>query len=98
MIGRDFFLKPFPSDGPQPALQITGRIERSSNALSVSYELLGPLKELEIPAQEGNQSRKNSLWEETCFELFLGIKNSSRYWEFNISPAGHLNVYPIKSS
>jgi hypothetical protein len=33
------------------------------------------------------------LWEDTCFEFFLGIKNSAQYWEFNLSPAGHWNVY-----
>ncbi|MBU4232875.1 MAG: DOMON-like domain-containing protein, partial [Proteobacteria bacterium] len=33
------------------------------------------------------------LWEETCFEFFLGVKDSPQYWEFNLSLAGHWNVY-----
>jgi hypothetical protein len=37
------------------------------------------------------------LWEETCLELFLGAKGSGRYWEFNLSPAGHWNVYRFTS-
>ena len=41
--------------------------------------------------------RKNGLWEETCFEFFLGVKGSERYWEFNLSPSGHWNVYRFKS-
>ena len=38
-------------------------------------------------------ARRDRLWEETCFEFFLAVKNSPRYWEFNLSPAGHWNVY-----
>ena len=37
--------------------------------------------------------RRDRLWEETCLELFLGEEGSERYWEFNLSPAGHWNVY-----
>jgi len=97
MKDRSFFLKPFPSDAPAPGFQITAGIKRSSNIISVSYALLGPLAELEVPAPAGQPSRKNSLWEGTCFELFLGVKNSSRYWELNISPAGHWNIYSFNT-
>jgi hypothetical protein len=38
-------------------------------------------------------ARKHGLWEETCFEFFLGVKGYPRYWEFTLSPAGHWNVY-----
>jgi len=41
--------------------------------------------------------RRHGLWEGTCFELFLGLKDSPRYWEFNLSPAGHWNVYRFES-
>ena len=33
------------------------------------------------------------MWEETCFELFLGAAESDAYWELNLSPAGDWNVY-----
>ena len=33
------------------------------------------------------------MWEETCLELFLGTADSGKYWEFNLSPSGHWNVY-----
>ena len=46
-----------------------------------------------IPAPADLPARKHGLWEETCFEFFLGVKDSPRYWEFNLSPAGHWNVY-----
>lgn len=38
-------------------------------------------------------TRQHDLWENTCFEFFLGIKNTTKYWEFNLSPSGDWNVY-----
>jgi len=97
MNSRSFSLKPFPSAGLLPHLKITGNIGRHSKTLTISYALLGPLTEVLIPSHADMPARKNSLWEETCFEFFLGVKNSDQYWEFNLSPAVHWNVYRFKS-
>jgi hypothetical protein len=97
MNNRSFSLKPFPSAGLLPSLKITGNIGRRSKTLAISYAFLGPLREVLIPAPVDVPARKNALWEETCFEFFLGVKNSEQYWEFNLSPAGHWNVYSFKS-
>ncbi|MBU6429762.1 MAG: DOMON-like domain-containing protein, partial [Cyanobacteria bacterium REEB65] len=37
------------------------------------------------------------LWEQTCFECFLASSGRPGYWEFNLSPAGHWNVYRFDS-
>lgn len=97
MNSWSFSLKPFPSAGLLPHLKITGTIERHSKTLSISYTLLGHLTEVLIPALADMPGRKDSLWEETCFEFFLGVNNSDQYWEFNLSPAGHWNVYRFES-
>lgn len=97
MKSHSFSLKPFPSNGLLPHLEITGDIARSSNKLSISYELSGPLAELMVPAPADVRLRKNGLWEETCFEFFLAPVTSERYWEFNLSPSGHWNVYRFTS-
>jgi hypothetical protein len=97
MNGEGFFLKPFPSAGLLPHITITGNIGRRSNILSLTCALLGPLAELVVPAPSDMRIRKNALWEETCFEFFLGERNSDHYWEFNLSPAGHWNVYRFTS-
>jgi hypothetical protein len=65
--------------------------------LRIGYALLGELSEIAIPAPGEMPGRKDRLWEETCLELFLGRKESRRYWEFNLSPAGHWNVYRFSS-
>jgi hypothetical protein len=100
MMVKEFSLEPFPLNNPLPflnRLKITGKIGRCSNTLSVSYALIGPLAEIVIPAPADIHVRKNGLWEETCFEFFVASKDSAQYWEFNLSPAGHWNVYSFKS-
>ena len=97
MSSGGFSLKQFPSAGLLPGLAITGNIERHSNTLSISYALSGPMEKIILPAPADMRVRKNRLWEETCFEFFLGVKGSERYWEFNLSPSGHWNVYRFES-
>ncbi len=93
MNGRSFSLQPFPLTRPLPSLEITGNISRCVNQLAVRYALRGRLAELALPAPGAPPTRRNGLWQATCFEFFLGVKNSPRYWEFNLSPAGPWNVY-----
>ena len=93
MNHQTFSLQPFPSTKSLPNLKITGNIARNGNQFAIRYMLEGDLKEIAIARPSNTQSRKHELWEDTCFEFFLGIKDSQRYWEFNLSPAGHWNVY-----
>jgi len=93
----DFSLKPFRGGEPLPSIEIAGTIRRSADALSIGYAIVGDLSELAIPAPVKSPKRKDGLWEETCLEFFLGMKDSGRYWEFNLSPAGHWNVYSFAS-
>jgi hypothetical protein len=93
MNAPSFSLKAFPTARPRSELEISGSLARHSNALAIRYTLNGALTELDIPAPAAAPVRKHGLWEDTCFECFLAVKNSLRYWEFNLSPAGHWNVY-----
>jgi len=97
MKSHRFLLKPFSSTGLLPHLEITGDVARSSNKFSIIYELSGPLAELMLPAPADISLRKNELWEETCFEFFLAPVTSEQYWEFNLSPSCHWNVYHFTS-
>jgi hypothetical protein len=94
---RSFSLTPFRGEGNAPDLKITGSIGRRADLLSLNCALLGNLSELALPAPEASPGRKDRLWEETCLEFFLAVKDSERYWEFNLSPAGHWNVYRFTS-
>ena len=100
MNAKGFSLKPFPSADLLPHLKhlkITGEICRKCNRLSVGYALLGPLAKIVIPVPADIPVRMSALWENTCFEFFVASQDSDPYWEFNLSPAGHWNVYRFKS-
>lgn len=92
-----FSLEPFRGKIPVPDLEIVGSIERRANILSIDCALRGDLSELAIPARAEAPVRKDRLWEDTCLEFFLGVTRSATYWEFNLSPAGHWNVYRFAS-
>ena len=88
-----FSLSPFPAALPQTGIRITGSLGRRDNVLYVRYDLRGLTGEIAIPSPAAMPARRDGLWEETCFELFVCPEKSDRYWEFNFSPAGHWNVY-----
>lgn len=90
---QTFSLQPFPSRETLPNLKIAGNITRDANRLAIYYQLAGDLTEIAIADPSNLPTRQHELWEDTCFEFFLGSKNCDRYWEFNLSPAGHWNVY-----
>ncbi|MBD2342626.1 DOMON-like domain-containing protein [Anabaena subtropica] len=93
MSQQTFSLQPFPSAEILPDVKITGNISRKDNQLAINYQLVGDLKQIIIAQPSNTPARKDELWQDTCFEFFLGIQNSQRYWEFNLSPAGNWNVY-----
>jgi hypothetical protein len=95
-MNQQISLQPFPSAEVVP-VQITGNISRVDNQLTINYQLVGDLQEIVIAQPSDTPARQHELWQDTCFEFFLGIKDSQRYWEFNLSPAGHWNIYRFDS-
>ena len=90
---RKFTLKPFKLSESNSKINITGNIIRYNNKLHLEYLLQGDLSTIIIPLQANIPTRKDELWQTTCFEFFLGIKDSLQYWEFNLSPTGDWNIY-----
>lgn len=105
MISIPFRLIPYAgggpgSDPPSPclsdSLSITGRLSISAKTLEVAYQLQGDLDQLSLPSPDSSPERRNLLWQSTCLELFLARRGAHGYWEFNLSPAGHWNVYRLE--
>ncbi len=88
----EYSLIPFP-DLNIPDIQITGRISRRDNLLTVQHELTGEIKNIFFPTVSSCPTRKDNLWKTTCFEFFLAIPDHPHYWEFNMSPSGDWNTY-----
>jgi hypothetical protein len=90
---RSYELLPFPGEGFNHPWSVTAHLTARWGILAVQYVLAGHLDEILIPPAAATPSRRDGLWEETCFELFLAPVGASSYWEINLSPAGHWNVY-----
>ena len=76
-----FSLKPFE---PISDLVISGRVVRSQSSITVEYTLTGAVDDIKVPSAVGETpSRRDHLWENTCFEIFIGLPNSPQYWEVN---------------
>jgi hypothetical protein len=97
MNGPTFSLEPFAGNVSLSGLEITGHIARQSGTLSIGYLLRGGIERLAIPKPADIPARTNGLWENTCLEFFLARKGDKGYWEFNLSPDGHWNVYHFES-
>ena len=78
---------------PTPDLRLEVAIARRSDLLTIIYSLVGDLFKVVVPEALPDPARRDRLWEETCFEFFIAPKHSPQYWEFNLSPSGHWNVY-----
>ena len=74
--------------------------------LELSYNLRpaqrdGDLLVLALPSLEPASApmraeRRDGLWKHTCFETFIGLPGSQKYWECNVSPIGHWNLYSFE--
>jgi hypothetical protein len=91
----DFNLQPFSTDGMMPQIEISGRIDRQGDVLSIEYLLQGDLDKVAIELPSATPTRKLELWNATCFEFFIGVLGSPNYWEFNLAPTGNWNVYAL---
>ena len=78
-----------------PDITIQGKVSREKNIFSVHYNVAGNIGKIFIPSPIASSARKDDLWQTTCFEFFIGIKESPGYWEFNLSPSGEWNVYTM---
>jgi hypothetical protein len=88
-----FSLQPFPAGKIPADLQITGQVVRDGTRLEIDYRLTGNIAAILLDRGTKRPKRSHQLWQATCFEFFLGLTDSSRYWEFNLSPTGNWNIY-----
>jgi hypothetical protein len=93
MTPKVFRLRPFPATALLIPLDITGTIARRGSTLEVAYELRGDLAALVLPGPARRPARRDHLWQAACLELFLAPRGAPAYWEVNLSPAGHWNIY-----
>ena len=64
--------------------------------LNFVYTVKGAIGRLRLPPFESLR-RGDSLWQQTCFEAFIGAKNDAEYYEFNFSPSGEWAAYAFRA-
>ncbi|MBM5817424.1 MAG: DOMON-like domain-containing protein [Cyanobacteria bacterium K_Offshore_surface_m2_239] len=91
-----FVLRPFGAQASRLGLALGGQVVRQGEALRVVYDLRGEVESVLLPAPspEG-PTRRDGLWEHTCFELFLAAEGMEPYWEVNLAPSGDWNLYRL---
>ncbi len=93
MTEKNFTLLQFPGERPAADIRISGTIRRRQGKLAVRFNLSDNLARVILPGPADRPRRKNRLWQQTCLEFFLAQKDAPAYWEWNLSPAGHWNIY-----
>jgi hypothetical protein len=62
---------------------------RAPDTLALRYELAGKLAGLCLPEVAAQPGRRDGLWQNSCFELFMRSGHQHDYLEANFSPSGH---------
>lgn len=88
-------LQPFCTANSLPEIDIAASIDLQNGMLAIEYQLRGDLSAIDIPSPAPIPTRKFKLWESTCCEFFIGVPETSNYWEFNLSPSGDWNIFQL---
>lgn len=89
-----FALAPFPGDPAPAGVRIAGDVAREGAVLALTWRLHDPDGVAAVPPPAPPE-RRYGLWEATCFEFFVRDPAGPGYWEFNLAPEGHWNVYRL---
>jgi hypothetical protein len=98
MNSTSFKLIPYAAEmqGELDLYSLHGQLSVAENSLQITFQLEGELAKLRIARSSGPPLRQDLLWQTTCLEFFLAAAGDSDYWEYNLSPAGHWNVYHLE--
>ena len=79
------------------AISVVAAIEQQSpNILNVGFWLNDPEQSIIWPQIVSAHPREDFLWEKSCFEIFLGVKNQDYYREINLSPSQAWQAYQFE--
>ncbi|KAF0652775.1 hypothetical protein L107_11495 [Cyanobium sp. Copco_Reservoir_LC18] len=95
-LRHGFDLRPFGGACPSPGLRLEGEVSREGARLRLRYRLGGAIETVQVPPPVASPERRDHLWTATCLECFWAIAGERPYWELNLSPAGHWNLYRLE--
>ena len=79
------------------AISLVGAVEQvGPYILNVGYWLRDPNQLIQFPELVASHPRQDFLWEKTCFEIFIGVKDQDFYREINLSPSQAWQAYAFE--
>jgi hypothetical protein len=89
-------LMPHPQTPGSSVRSVSAQVVKTAgDRLTVSYAIEGDLDRVRIPSPRPPQ-RTERLWQHTCCEIFVALKGSPAYHEFNFSPSGEWAAYAFR--
>jgi len=71
-------------------------LRQGAGTLLLSYVVYGNVGELRLPPITA-PARRPDLWQQTCFEAFVGTAAGAAYYEFNFAPSTQWAAYRFSS-
>lgn len=97
LIAQEVALACHPETPSQSVRTIRARVSQAPNGgIAIAYFIEGQISRLCLPGRSA-PSRIDGLWQHTCFEAFLAVKDAPGYHEFNFAPSGQWAAYGFKS-
>jgi len=79
------------------AISLVGAIEQQGpSTLNVGFWLRDPNQYVLWPELVAAHPRQDFLWEQTCFEIFIGVQGEDYYREINLSPSQAWQAYQFE--
>jgi hypothetical protein len=79
------------------AISVVGAIEQQGGSnLNVGFWIRDPNQWIDWPALVASNPRQDFLWEQTCFEIFIGVQGEDFYREINLSPSQAWQAYQFE--
>src|SRR5215471_3756261 len=72
------------------------RLRQGAGTLLLSYVVYGNVGELRLPPITA-PARRPDLWQQTCFEAFVGTAAGATYYELNFAPSTQWAAYRFSS-
>lgn len=77
-------------------VMVVAAIEQQSTLINVGFWVKDPAHHIIWPTQQTSLHRKDFLWTETCFEIFIGIRHQDGYREINLAPTEAWQTYQFE--
>jgi hypothetical protein len=86
--------KLIPFNGEEKSLYFTVHFQILPKAkINITFNIKGDIDKIDFPKVSSKPQRIDRLWEQTCFEFFIGEQNKDNYYEVNLSSSKDWNVF-----